>query len=138
MPLSFGTPAGAAFDDFTVSRMSAPKPRQTRGKIAMVRKKGTDVMFAPQPIELTLRKRQALQPSSSAPSLRSAASLQPEPVLLPRINVSRSTLNGDCPATAESEFRLTGFSSASASSVRSGADRGTQQEAWLSVLNGNR
>lgn len=135
---SCGAPAGAFFDDVTVSRMTAPKPRHTKGRIAMARKKGTDVMFAPQPIELTLRKRQALQPSNSAPNFRSTFSLEPDPVMLPRISVSRAGPSWESPGNADAEFRLTGFSSASTSTVRSGQERATQQEAWLSVLNGNR
>mmetsp|Transcript_3687 Transcript_3687/g.10128 ORF Transcript_3687/g.10128 Transcript_3687/m.10128 type:complete len:552 (-) Transcript_3687:132-1787(-) len=101
------------------------------------RKKATDVMFAAQPIEDTLRKRQALQPSRSAPSLDTFH--EREPLVLPRISVARRKAPS-AGIDSPDQFLHASIPSADQSHLSSKATQklGTDQESWLSMLNGGR
>ncbi|CAE8638555.1 unnamed protein product, partial [Polarella glacialis] len=110
-------------DDLTVSVSRVGIPNE-----AFWRKSGRDVLYPMPSIELTLRKRQALQPSFSAPSLKSS-SRGGAAVVMPRI---KSPPAVSSPSSGRPVLAAVGGNMLiSAASTARG-------EAWLGLLSGER
>jgi len=136
------------FGEVTVSRMGVHSLHTTKHLASRTHStlprqaKGMRMRYSPQPIEFTLRQRQALQPSASEPSLATSSSTPSLPKIGSGAASPQQLRAGRSAIAARTASATAGPGAVGANSADDVvvADRfvDLREEAWLGILNGGR